>query len=149
VGCYSSSPLKQNLVPRFLSVVVSGVETKVELGLNGCSSNSPVIIWVASKTCFCRRCRSSSFGKVDGWRVDVAKSILSKPCRDTFKVSGVGYLVCPKRFYESWKGFNSRLRSWRVEASRVALVGLESLFPSRSLMESLDLGVMPWSLILA
>jgi hypothetical protein len=31
VGCYSSSPLKQNLVPRFLSVEVRGVETKIEL----------------------------------------------------------------------------------------------------------------------
>jgi hypothetical protein len=44
VGRYSSSPLKQNLVPRFLSVEVRGAETKLELGLNGCSSNSPVII---------------------------------------------------------------------------------------------------------
>jgi hypothetical protein len=31
LGCYSSSPLKQNLIPRFLSVVVRGVETKLEL----------------------------------------------------------------------------------------------------------------------
>jgi hypothetical protein len=31
VGCYSFSPLKQNLVPRFLSVVVIGVEITIEL----------------------------------------------------------------------------------------------------------------------
>jgi hypothetical protein len=73
VGCYSSSPLKQNLVPRFLSIVVRGAETKLELGLNGCSSNPPMILWVASKTFFCWRCRSSSSAAVGGWRVDVAE----------------------------------------------------------------------------
>jgi hypothetical protein len=44
LGCYSSSPLKQNLVPRFLSVVARGAETNLELGLNGCSSNPLVIL---------------------------------------------------------------------------------------------------------
>jgi hypothetical protein len=107
VGCYSSSPLKQNLVPRFLSIVVRGAETKLELGLNGCSSSSPVKIWVASKTCFCWRCRSSSFGKVDGWRVDVAESILSKSCRDTFKVSGVRLSSMPKKIFRELEGFSS------------------------------------------
>jgi hypothetical protein len=69
------------------------------------------------------------------------------PCQNlvrTFlKLAGLGYPVCPERFYKSWKGFNSRLRPCRVEASRVALVGLESLLPSRSLMESSDRGVVP------
>jgi hypothetical protein len=105
VGCYSSSLLKQNLVPRFLSIVVRGAETKLELGLNDCSSNSPVIIWVASKTCSCRRCRSSSFAKVDGWRPDVAESILSKPHRDIFKVSGVRLSSMPKKILPELEGF--------------------------------------------
>jgi hypothetical protein len=109
VGCYSSSPLKQNLVPRFLSIVVRGAETKLELGLNGCSSNSSVIIWVTSKTCFCRRCRSSSFTKVDGWRVDVAKSILSKPRRDIFKVSGVRLSSMPVKILRELEGSSSRI----------------------------------------
>jgi hypothetical protein len=106
VGCYSSSPLKQNLVPRFLSVVVRGVETKLELGLNGYSSNSPVILWVASKTCMCRRCRSSSFAELDGWRVDVAESILSKPRRDIFKVSGVRLSSMPEKILRELEGFH-------------------------------------------
>jgi hypothetical protein len=109
VGCYSSSPLKQNLVPRFLRVVIRGAKTKLELGLNGCSSHSPVMLGVASKTYFCQRCRSSSFAGVGSWRVDVAKSVLSKPCRDTLKVSRVNYLVCSKRFFESWKVFSSQI----------------------------------------
>jgi hypothetical protein len=42
------------------------------------------------------------------------------------------------------EGFSAhKLRSCRIEASRVALVGLESLLPSCSLMESSDLGVVP------
>jgi hypothetical protein len=35
LGCYSSSLLKKNLVSRFLSVVVRGAETKLELGFKG------------------------------------------------------------------------------------------------------------------
>jgi hypothetical protein len=31
MGCYNSSPLKQNLVSRFLSIVVRGVEIILEL----------------------------------------------------------------------------------------------------------------------
>jgi hypothetical protein len=111
VGCYSSSPLKQNLVPRFLSVVVvRGAETKLQLGLNGCSSNPLVILWVASKTFFCRRCRSSSVAKIDGWGVDVAESILSKPRRDIFKVSGVRLSSMPEKILRELEGF--QLADW-------------------------------------
>jgi hypothetical protein len=105
VGCYNSSPLKQNLIPGFLSVGVGGAETKLELGLNDCSSNSPVILWVASKTCLCQRGRSSSFSEVDGWRVDVAKSTLSKPCRDTFKVSRVKLPSMHEKILQELEGF--------------------------------------------
>jgi hypothetical protein len=117
VGCYSSSPLKQNLVPRFLSVSVRGAETKLELGLNGCSSNPPMILWVASKTFFCRRCRSSSFAEVDGWRVDVAESILSKPRQNIFKVSGVRLPSMPEKILRELDGFSAR--KWGLEESRL------------------------------
>jgi hypothetical protein len=106
MGCYSSSPLKQNLVPRFLSVVVRGAETKLELGLSGCSSNPPMILSVASKTFFCQRCRSSSVAEVDGRRVDVAESILSKPCRDIFKVSRVKLPIMHKKILQELEGFH-------------------------------------------
>jgi hypothetical protein len=120
VGCYSSSPLKQNLVPRFLSVAVRGAKTKLELGLNGGSSNSQVILWVASKTCFCRRCRSSSFPKVDGSRVDVAESILSKPHRDICMVSGVRLSGMPEMILRELEGFQLAievLKSWGFSGS--------------------------------
>jgi hypothetical protein len=49
VGCYSSSPLKQNLVPRFLSVEVRGAETRLELDVEGCSYNYSMILRAALK----------------------------------------------------------------------------------------------------
>jgi hypothetical protein len=113
-------PLKQNLIPRFLSLVVTGAETRLELGLIGGSSNSPVILWVASKTCFCRRCRSSSFAEVDGWRVDVAESILSRPRWDIFKVSGVRLPSMPEKILRELEGFqlaNEVLKSWGLSGS--------------------------------
>jgi hypothetical protein len=117
VGCYSSSPLKQNLVPRFLSVVVRGVETKLELGLNGCSSNSLVIIWVASRTCFCWRWRLSSFLKL------MAEELMlpEVSCRNLFEtllgLAGLGYLVCPKRILRELESF--QLANWGLEESRL------------------------------
>jgi hypothetical protein len=149
VGCYSSSPLKQNLVPRFPSVVVRGAETKLELGLNGCSSNSLVKLWVASKTCFCRRCRSSSFAEVDGWRVDVAESILWKPHRDMFKGSRVRLSSMPEKILRELEGFqlaNEVLKSRGFSGSSCWL-GVASSFVSFDGI--FNLGVAPWSFILA
>jgi hypothetical protein len=54
-----------------------------------------VIILVASKTCYCRRCRPSDWLEVvEG--VDIAKRVLSKPHRDTSKASAKKLSSLPK-----------------------------------------------------
>jgi hypothetical protein len=121
VGCYSSSPLKQNLVPRFLSVVVRGAETKLELGHNGCSSNPPVILWMVALPThrwYFELHQGLSFAKgVD--RLQLLKlmaeelmlpKVSSQNLVGTFlRLAGLGYLVYPERFFESPKVFSSQI----------------------------------------
>jgi hypothetical protein len=55
----------------------------------------------------CRRCRSSSFVKGDGQRVDVAESILLKPRRVILKVSGVRLSSMLEKIFRELEGFSS------------------------------------------
>jgi hypothetical protein len=93
VGCYSSSPLKKNLVPRFLSVVLEWCRDYVRVRLQRLLFH------------LVQRCRSSLLAKVDGERFDVAGSFLSNPRRGTLKVSRVKLSSMPEEILRELEGF--------------------------------------------
>jgi hypothetical protein len=102
MGCYSSSPLKQNLVPRFLSVVVRGKRTNVRVRLQG--------VALPTHRRFSELPRRLAFAKgvdlLHSLKLIAEELMLPKvPCRSlvgTFlRLAGLGYLVCSKRFFES------------------------------------------------
>jgi hypothetical protein len=102
VGCYSSSPLKQNLVPRFLSVVLEGCRDYVRVSLQ-----KVALPTYRGHFGLCRRLALTE--DVDCLRLlKLMAEELMLPkvsCQNLvgtpLRLAGVDYLVCPKRFYES------------------------------------------------
>jgi hypothetical protein len=103
-----------------------------------------VILQVASKNCFCQRCRSSYLVEVDGWRVDVAKRVLLKPHQRTSKVSAIKLSCVPKKILQELEGSQFAAEVLKSRGfSRVAFVDLGSFLPSSSLTKSSNLDVTP------
>jgi hypothetical protein len=102
VGCYSSSPLNQNLVPRFLSVVLEWCEDYVRVRLQR------LLVQFTDGTLSCAKDLNFAEDVVRLHLLKLADEELTLPkvsCRNlvgTFsRLAVLGYLVCPKRFYES------------------------------------------------
>jgi hypothetical protein len=104
VGCYSSSPLKQNLVPRFLSVEVRGGETKLELGLNGCSSNSPVKSELQQGIAFAEGVDRLHLVKLIAEELMLPKVSCQNLVGTPLRLVGLDFLVRPKKILRELGG---------------------------------------------
>jgi hypothetical protein len=102
-----------------------------------------VIILVASKTCYCRRCSPSDWLEVvEG--VDVAERVLSKPHRDTSKASAKKLSSVPKRILPELVGSQFAAEVLKSRGfSNVAFVDFGPFLPSSILTKSSNLGVSP------
>jgi hypothetical protein len=149
VGCYSSSPLKQNLVPRFLSVVVRGAKTRLELDFKWLLFQLLGSLLSCIEILLSWSCRFSS-ARVDGWRVGVAEYIISKPHQDIFKVRGVRLSSMPEKIPWELEGLQLAIEvlksrdfsgnsCWLGVAS--SLAQLDGIFRSWSRDLKLDIGV--------